>query len=86
MNEFDLIDVLERLRGSEDNDNPEKEYYLVTAHRSKGLEWSWVKIAQDDWKLSTDDEVNLLYVACTRAKNKLEHSVVDDLIEVTYGV
>lgn len=71
LNELELVSILERVRDSENNINPDREYFLCTAHRSKGLEWSWVKIAQDDWKLCSDDEVNLLYVACTRAKINL---------------
>lgn len=81
MNECDILNVLEKVRGSEDNVNPEKEYYLCTAHASKGREWSWCKIAEDNWRLTPSDEINLLYVACTRAKHKLEHQVVDRLIE-----
>ena len=83
LNSQELISVLERLKKSEDCENPDKEYTLITAHRSKGLEWSWVKIADGDkWSMTSDDEANLLYVACTRAKNKLEHRAIDDLIEV----
>jgi len=81
LNEMQIIDVLEKVRASEDNLNADREFYLVTSHRSKGLEWSWVKIADDEWSLKSDDEVNLLYVACTRAKHKLEHTVVDRLLE-----
>lgn len=80
INEKEIVDVLEKVRGSEDNTNPNKEYYLCTAHASKGREWSWVKIANDDWRLTPDDEINLLYVACTRARNKLDYSSVYDLI------
>lgn len=87
LNVHNLIDVLERLRRSEDCENPDREYTLITAHRSKGLEWSWVKIADGDiWSMSSPDEANLLYVACTRAKNRLEHRAVDELLEFAYGV
>ena len=58
---------------------------LVTGHKSKGLEWENVSLADDfselfdehrvPFKVSTDllpkDEVNLLYVASTRAKRAL---------------
>lgn len=82
LNSHELIDVLERLKKSEDCENPEREYTLITAHRSKGLEWSWVKIADGDkWSMNTIDEANLLYVACTRAKNKLEHRAIDEMLE-----
>lgn len=51
---------------------------LTTAHKSKGLEFDNVVIA-GDFKFGKDDllsmpeqELNLLYVACTRAKKKLQ--------------
>lgn len=58
---------------------------LSTAHRSKGLEFDYVKLFEDfpdplDPDMSADardDELNLLYVASTRAKRELElNSVV----------
>lgn len=55
---------------------------LTTAHKSKGLEFDNVVIA-DDFKFGEKDlldmpeqEINLLYVACTRAKRKLQLPVV----------
>lgn len=68
---------------------------ISTAHRSKGLEWPFVVLADDfadlfkeDLKLSTDsigDELNLLYVACTRAqKTLLINDVVKNIIDL-YG-
>lgn len=54
---------------------------LTTAHKSKGKEWSNVMIA-DDFPYDKDSinpiakmpqpEINLLYVACTRAINRLD--------------
>lgn len=47
---------------------------VSTAHQSKGLEWNTVKLAADfpaPNKL-TEDELMLLYVAVTRAKNALD--------------
>lgn len=82
LNELELVDVLEKVRASENNSNPDNEYFLCTAHRSKGLEWSWVKIANDAWKMNSEEEANLLYVACTRAKHRLEHEAVDMLLEM----
>lgn len=58
---------------------------LTTAHKSKGLEFDNVIVA-DDFKFGTNDwldipeqEINLLYVACTRAKLNLQ---VPDIIEI----
>jgi len=62
---------------------------MTTAHKSKGREWDNV-VVHNDFKFSKEDdplegmpqqERNLLYVACTRAKLKL---VVPD--EVGYGM
>lgn len=58
------------------------EILMTTAHKSKGMEWDYVVIA-DDFKpkmilCNQDDpdynqqEVNLFYVACTRAIKKLQ--------------
>ena len=62
--------------------NSSYDVLLTTAHKSKGMEWSNVIIA-DDFNIETvlkkvgDDgynqqEVNLFYVACTRAINTIE--------------
>lgn len=61
---------------------PEYDILLTTAHKSKGKEWDSVIIA-DDFDLKTiakseteegydQQEVNLFYVACTRAINVLQ--------------
>lgn len=55
------------------------EMVLTTAHRSKGLQWEHVELADDfpDWMSSKwnpaerDDEINLAYVAVTRASQAL---------------
>ena len=55
---------------------------LITAHKSKGLEWNNVIIG-DDFPIDTilklphekgynQQEINLFYVACTRAKLNLQ--------------
>lgn len=59
----------------------EFDILLTTAHKSKGCEWKAVRVA-DDFNFSEDEdnplndmpqqELNLLYVACTRAINKLK--------------
>jgi len=53
---------------------------FTTAHKSKGKEWSNVMVANDfpysrtghPFEGMSDQEKNLLYVACTRAINKLD--------------
>lgn len=69
-----FINALEKLS------TPKKaDIILTTAHKSKGKEWSNVVIA-DDFPFKDKEslvnmpqaEINLLYVACTRAINKLD--------------
>jgi F-box protein 18 (helicase) len=66
-------------------DNPkEAQVHLSTAHKSKGLEWDNVRLANDFMPLKNDDglvrklmpaeeeDANILYVAATRAKKVLQ--------------
>ena len=60
---------------------------LTTAHRAKGLEWPLVRLGDDfldiyDERLDEDvrnDEINLLYVASTRAMSLLETNLYVDI-------
>jgi superfamily I DNA/RNA helicase len=73
----DVFQFLEKLESNRTAQNP--TVILTTAHKSKGLEFDNVVIA-DDFKFSTtedllkipEQELNLLYVAVTRAKKKLQ--------------
>ena len=68
----------------EDSKKPFIKYnvLLTTAHKSKGMEWKQVKIHSDfncevitlekGMEKYNQQEVNLFYVACTRAINTLE--------------
>jgi len=85
LNEKELVHILEKVRNSEECENPDKTYVLITAHASKGREWSHVKIAEDVWTLNSDEECNLLYVATTRAKHSLDARVVKQLLEDKYA-
>lgn len=78
-----LRTVLERMRGNE-ADPDSCDALLSTAHKSKGAEFSSVRLL-DDFKPKgppedvgrygwTPDEGNLLYVACTRARHHLDIS------------
>lgn len=63
-------------------------YVISTAHKAKGLEWNNVhleddyqfKLNQHDYKIS-DEELRLLYVACTRAKESLNIHHIYDLVQ-----
>lgn len=72
----DCLEFLDKLENNKLDKNP--TVILTTAHKSKGLEFDNVKIA-DDFKFSEsqdllkipEQEINLLYVAVTRAKEKM---------------
>lgn len=66
----------------------EADYIISTAHKAKGLEWNNVHLEDDyqfklnehDYKIS-DEELRLLYVACTRAKVSLNIHHIYDLMQ-----
>lgn len=68
----DILSNLEKFEASLSKEN-DYEVLLCTAHKSKGLEWEQVKLA-DDFNFKQEDELNLIYVACTRARNVLNLS------------
>ena len=63
------------------------DYVISTAHKAKGLEWDRVQLDDDFYydvtpngiKIS-HEELRLLYVACTRAKDNLDIHNISDLI------
>lgn len=64
------------------------DYVISTAHKAKGLEWNRVHLEDDyQFKLSSldhkisDEELRLLYVACTRAKMSLNIHHIADLLQ-----
>ncbi|ECA1950242.1 ATP-dependent helicase [Salmonella enterica subsp. enterica serovar Virchow] len=76
---FPLPDRLNTLREQRVTCEPDADITVCTAHRSKGLEWDTVKL-HDDFADILDpdmpesqrqDEINLLYVAVTRARKTL---------------
>ncbi|EMH5361015.1 ATP-dependent helicase [Salmonella enterica] len=76
---FPLPDRLNTLREQRVTTESDADVTVCTAHRSKGLEWDRVKL-HDDFADILDpempeskrhDEINLMYVAATRARNTL---------------
>lgn len=83
---FPLPQKLQTLRKFAVTDEHRADITVSTAHRAKGLEWP-VVVLNDDWpdifdpKLTVEerrDEINLLYVAATRARKTL---VLSDLLQ-----
>jgi hypothetical protein len=70
-----LLNILE----STTDDPAEADVIITTAHKAKGLEWSYVRLA-NDFKFATEDgtpsqeETNILYVAASRALHYLDIS------------
>jgi superfamily I DNA/RNA helicase len=57
-------------------------YTLVsTIHQSKGLEYDNVVVI--DFELSSEEEINIAYVALTRAKNRLIITDIKSIEKVT---
>jgi hypothetical protein len=90
--QMDIPRLLASLRKNIALEPEEADVIVSTVHRSKGLEWDTVVLEndfpdlfnQDDRKLTEEqraDELNLLYVACTRAKNELViNASVEELV------
>ena len=83
----DVEDLIARLEQANVSSTP--DIVLTTAHKSKGLEYDNVVIA-NDFRFGTKDvmempeqELNLLYVACTRAKKNLQ---LPDVLKEAMGV
>ncbi|ASL28942.1 MULTISPECIES: ATP-binding domain-containing protein [Azotobacter] len=75
------------MRRHSTNDPNEADITVSTVHRAKGLEWDIVVLEEDfpdlfdDEKISPEqrvDELNLLYVATTRARL---HLVVNGIVQ-----
>ncbi len=74
--------LVEDMKGAGSNRPNDADVIISTAHKAKGLEWDTVKLADDfpdpmrwdkkeeKWKVR-EDELNLLYVAATRARYTL---------------
>lgn len=82
----DTLALIEDIRSNAVRSEADAEIVLTTAHKSKGLEWDCVRLCEDfefldelevdlandpDPKIPVQD-INLLYVAATRAKAALE--------------
>lgn len=55
---------------------------VSTIHQAKGLEYNYVIVV--DMELDTEEELNIAYVACTRAENGLlicDHDVLTEMME-----
>jgi len=80
-----LLNILESTTESAE----EASVTITTAHKSKGLEWSVVKLANDfkvpgEGSVPTQEETNILYVAASRALHKLDLSECQATFPATF--
>jgi len=84
MRKYGANDLTGMLTTMDDFDDP--CLVVVTAHKSKGLEWNDVQLAGDfifpGSKRYTQEESHLLYVAITRAKKQLDITKLEDKLNV----
>jgi len=71
-----LPDVMDRIREAICEDREEAEMAFTTTHKAKGLEYDSILLTDDfgkgdEEKVNMTEEVNILYVAITRAKKEL---------------
>jgi superfamily I DNA/RNA helicase len=78
--------LVQQIKNNEVENAADASLVLTTAHKSKGLDWDYVQIADDfeilaeteadlalDSKATINEqEINLLYVAATRSRKKLQ--------------
>lgn len=75
--EFTVETILEAL-DSMPSERASSMTSVSTAHKSKGREWSSVRISEDFLDVEpSESELRLRYVACTRARIHLDDSVFD---------
>jgi len=81
-----LLNILESTTESAE----EAQVTITTAHKSKGLEWSSVKLSNDfkfpsEGAVPTQEETNILYVAASRALHKLDVSECQACLPQTFS-
>lgn len=94
---IDIPGMIATMRSNEARTEAEAHIIVTTAHTSKGLEWDNV-ILNDDYasileaidmkkpKATIVDEMNLLYVAITRAKDRVNvNSAIMELMQEYYN-
>lgn len=72
------LEALSLLEKAGQYSEQEADIVLSTAHKSKGREWNNVSLSEEDFSLKDKHEMNLYYVAITRAKKILQHTFPKD--------
>ena len=89
----EIPELILKVRNNEVKKERDADVILTTGHKSKGLEWDNVYVAKDFCESivkarlgeaeHVDDEFNLIYVACTRARKKLN---IDMNVAIAIGL
>lgn len=93
-NEATILEMLERLDGFRSTPEGKAAIVVTTAHKAKGLEWPNVRLAGDfpdqtelrPGREPSAEELNILYVAATRATEKLVVNAALDALVRKYPV
>ena len=90
-----IIESLEHLRDAMSKSKSKKrtndDIVLSTAHAAKGLEFDYVILAPDIWRLEREEDLNIVYVAVSRARIFCDIKAVENQLEYyerirdTYG-
>lgn len=92
----DLLELLTVLNEQTVEKEENADVIISTAHKSKGLEWDYVELSDDypdvlqlkkrpDQKETYEDELNLIYVAVTRAMKAIAiNAVVESILRYYY--
>lgn len=90
-----IIDSLKHLRDAMSKSKSSKrtndDIVLSTAHAAKGLEFDYVILAPDIWRLDKEEDLNIVYVAVSRARIFCDIQAIENRLEYyerirdTYG-
>lgn len=89
---YNISKVIESLKKVENIKESESQITITTAHKSKGKEWNRIQLSNDypvkndinNSYLFNDEEINLIYVATTRAKKELDINNCDAVKHFIY--
>ena len=77
-------DVLEKIRSVCQFGESEADVIVTTAHKAKGRQWDQVFL-NNDFKYQNQEELNIFYVALTRAVSVLDLSRIKGEIFISNG-
>ena len=78
-----IIESLQHLKNamSKKSKTTKDEIVLSTAHAAKGLEFDYVILADDIWRLEKEEDLNIVYVAVSRARIFCDIRVIESKLK-----